>query len=174
MTAPAVGGQADDVKRDQADQRSNFDGDNGDFSTRAIDLELGLFALHSLEEYGIGLAFEAIGNVIFGAIVCKDLVSDTFAISHEAVGEAGDNEKQGDSTGRERKRDLQDTSRFKRLADERGLNGLRRTWCQPAKQSEKCKDSLALEAFGEVIDGPDWAAALREHDLRVAECERLG
>lgn len=112
MAAPAVGRQADDVHRDQADKRGDLYRDDGDFSTRAIDLQLELFTLHGLGEHGIRFAFAAIGKVIFGAIVCENLVSNTLAVDYEAMGEAEDDKKQGDSAGRERKRDLQNAIRF--------------------------------------------------------------
>lgn len=109
MAAPALSGQADDVNRDQADKRRDLYRDNNDFPARAIDLELGLFALHGLEEHRIRFAFGAIGDVIFGAIVGEYLVSDTFSVSYKSIGETDDDHKQGDSAGRERKRGLQDT-----------------------------------------------------------------
>lgn len=51
-----------------------------------------------------------------------------------------------------------------------GMTVFQRGWQRSEKQ---CDHSLALEAPGQVIDGPDGAVALREHDLREAECERL-
>jgi hypothetical protein len=53
MTAPAVGGENDSVKSNLADECSDFKGDNGDLTARAVHFEFDLLALHGLQEHWI-------------------------------------------------------------------------------------------------------------------------
>jgi hypothetical protein len=81
----------DRVKRDLADERSYFEGNDGDLTAGAVNFKLDLLALHGLLEHWIRFGFRSLGNIfVIGGIVGKNFVGDTLASGGVAIGEMED------------------------------------------------------------------------------------
>jgi hypothetical protein len=102
MTTPGLRRQDHNEDCNLTNKRSDFDQNDGNFSTWAIDFGLILFLLHRLEEHRIGIVFLAIGD-LFGVIVREDLVRNTFSGNHISMGEANKNQQHRDAASCEGK-----------------------------------------------------------------------
>ena len=91
MTTPAMGDEYDRVKRNLADERSDFEGNDSDLTAGAVNFKLDLLSLHGLLEHWIRFGFRSLGNIfVIGGIVGKKFVGDTFASAGAAIGDMED------------------------------------------------------------------------------------